>query len=205
MTPQSELLVIAPIAEGREADLRAFLDTMNRAPGVADPDNPVIPFGQFAALHYARLVVLDDTHMADLALYGVSPPKLRPQLALLMDCDGPARALLADLAARAGEGLCRLFGHCEGFDSAGDLLAWMLAHRVRASANYVNWVGRTVRQIREESALQRALSGRVPRRPLQAKTEVQQVRQELVDFVKGTKPQFPAGTNFQYSNTNTVL
>lgn len=29
--------------------------------------------------------------------------------------------------------------------------------------------------------------------------------QELVDFVKGTKPQFPAGTKFQYSNTNTVL
>ena len=29
--------------------------------------------------------------------------------------------------------------------------------------------------------------------------------QELVDFVKGTKPQFAAGTNFQYSNTNTVL
>ena len=183
MTPQSELLVIAPIADGRESDLRALLDTMNTAPGLADPENALLPFGRFERLHFARLVVLEDTHMADLRLYGAQPPRLAPRLAFLVDCDGPSEALLSDLCAIAGDGLCRLFSHCEGFDPAGDLLDWMRRHRVPASANYVNWVGRTVRQVREESALQRALSARVPRTALTSPGDAQRVRRELVDYV----------------------
>ncbi len=183
MTPQSPVLVIAPIADGREADLRALLDTMNSAPGLADPDNGVLPFGRFERLHYARLVVLDDANMADLKVYGVTPPRLTPRLAFLADCDGPARDLLAELCERAGDGLRRLFGHCEGFDPAGDLLPWMLSRSVPASANYVNWVGRTVRQVREESALQRALSSNVPRVALASASDAQRGRRELIDYV----------------------
>jgi hypothetical protein len=183
VTPQSQFLVIAPIADGREADLRALLDTMNSAPGVADPDNAIIPFGRFERLHFARLVVLNDTSMADLKLYGVHPPRLAPRLAFLGDCDDPWQEFLAELSGRAGEGLRRLFAYCEGFGPGTDLLAWMLAHRVPASANYVNRVGRTVRQIREESALQRALSAEVPRAALASGGEVQRVRRELIDYV----------------------
>lgn len=183
MTPQSPVLVIAPIADGREDDLRALLDTMNSAPALADPDNGVLPFGRFERLHYARLVVLDDANMADLVVYGVTPPRLVPRLAFLADCDGPSRDLLADLCERAGEGLRRLFAHCEGFDPGGKLLPWMVAHSVPASANYVNWVGRTVRQVREESALQRALSERVPRVALASASDAQRVRRELIDYV----------------------
>lgn len=183
MTPQSQFLVIAPIADGREAALRALLDTMNAAPGLAAPDNGVIPFGRFERLHFARLVVLDDAKMADLRVYGVSPPRLATRLALLADCDGSSHDLLAELCERAGDGLRRLFSHCEGFDPAGDLLSWMLVHSVPASANYVNWVGRTVRQVHEESALRRALSDKVPRAALASGSEVQRVRRELIDYV----------------------
>ena len=183
MTPQSEFLVIAPIADGRESDLRALLDTMCSAPGLADPENALVPFGRFERLHFARLVVLDDSKMADLRLYGVNPPRLAPRLAFLGDCDGRSEEFLSDLSARAGDGLRRLFSHCEGFDPAGDLLAWMRDHSVPASGNYVNWVGRTVRQVREESALQQALSQRVPRVSLTSPGDAQRVRRELVDYV----------------------
>ena len=183
MTPQTEFLVVAPVADGREAELRALLDTMNSAPGLADPENALVPFGRFERLHFARLVVLDDANMADLGRYGLSPPRLAPRLALLGDCDGPSEKLLSELSTRAGDGLRRLFSHCEGFDPAGDLLVWMREHSVPASANYVNWVGRTVRQVREESALQRALSARVPREGLASAGDVQRVRRELVDYV----------------------
>ena len=60
MTPQDHFMVVAPIAAGREADLRAVLSSMNAAPGIADPRNPIVPFGAFERLHFARLVVLDD-------------------------------------------------------------------------------------------------------------------------------------------------
>ena len=55
----------------------------------------------------------------------------------------------------------------------------MRAHERPSAASFVNWVGRTVRQIREESALQRALAARVPRRPLAAPGEGERVRREL--------------------------
>jgi len=104
-------------------------------------------------------------------------------LAFIGSCDGPAGECLADLAERASAGLRRIFAHCEGFDPHGDLLAWLRAHETAIAANYVNRVGRTVRQIKEESALQRALSARVPRAPLPSAADAQRLRRELIDFV----------------------
>jgi hypothetical protein len=53
--------------------------------------------------------------------------------------------------------LRQIFSHCRDFSASGDLLAWMQAHEQAPAAAYVNWVGRTVRQVREESALREAL------------------------------------------------
>jgi len=180
-------MVMAPLAAGREASLRALLDTMNRAPGMADPDNAVLPFGAFARLHFARFVLLDDPTLVDIEAYGLQPPKTPLYFVFMGDCDGPATPLLADMAQRGAAGLRSLFAHCEGFDTSGDLLAWMLAHDAPVAANYVNWVGRSVLQIREESALQRALSARVVRTPLASGAEVQATRRALMTFVEQEK------------------
>ena len=48
--------------------------------------------------------------------------------------------------------------YCRGFSDRTDLLDWMLRHQTPIPANYVNWVGSTARQIREEPALFKALS-----------------------------------------------
>ncbi|HEY3636222.1 MAG TPA: hypothetical protein VGK95_14325, partial [Caldimonas sp.] len=120
MTPQDHFMVVAPIAPGREADLRALLSSMNAAPGTADPRNPIVPFGAFERLHFARLVVLDDALEVDLRAHGVEPPRLPTYLALIGDCDGPADDALADLAQRAGAGLARIFSHCAGFGAGAD-------------------------------------------------------------------------------------
>ena len=66
-------MVVAPIAAGREADLRALLSSMNAAPGMADPRNAILPFGAFERLHFARLVVLDDALQADLQAHTCRP------------------------------------------------------------------------------------------------------------------------------------
>jgi hypothetical protein len=157
MTPQSSFAVVAAIEPGREGYLRTLLASMNRRPGVVDPENDLVPFGRFERLHFARFVVLDDPAADDVAAHGVTPPRDAVSLAFVGDCDGPADVLLADLSERAGPGLHRIFAHCRGRPADGDLLAWMKAHDHPAAAHYVNWVGRTVRQVREESALRQAL------------------------------------------------
>ncbi len=183
MTPQAPFMIAARIAPGKEASLRALLETMNGVPGVADPYNPVVPFGRLERLHFARLVVLDDTGMADLSLYGLEAPALGLRLVFLGDCDGPACELLAEMSQVAGEGLLRLFSHCEGFDAGADLVGWMRERSLEVQANYVNTRGRTVRQVREESALQRALSARVPRERLAGAADARRVHAELAEFV----------------------
>lgn len=184
MTPQSQFTVVAPITAGGEAALRALLITMNSAPGVADPRNPLVPFGEFAQLHFARFVILNDPTLGDIEAYGVPRPDLPNYLALVGDCDGPAGACLAEMAQRAGAGLRRVFAHCEGFDGRVDLLAWMQAHDLPIAASYVNWVGRTVLQIKEESALQQLLSARMDRTPVASAAEARQRWRQMVDLVR---------------------
>lgn len=157
MTPQSSFMVVAPVADGQEGNLRALLASMNLQPGMADPENALVPFGRFERLHFARFVVFDAPTAEDIAVYGVAPSKWPTSLAFLGDCDGPADDFLADLALRAGVGLRQIFAFCHGFSADGDLLEWMKRHEQPPAANYVNWVGRTVLQIREEQALHVAL------------------------------------------------
>ena len=148
MTPQSNFMVAAPIAPGQEAALRALLATMNSAPGVVDPNNALLPFARFDRLHVARFVILHDETLADFQQYGVTIGNLPVWLVFLGDCDGPSEAMLAQLAALAATGLAQIFEHCEGFGRSDDLLAWMRAHSMTPATQYVNWVGRTVLQIR---------------------------------------------------------
>src|SRR5262245_6412864 len=183
MTPQSQFILVAPVTPARERGLRELLETMNSAPGMANPANALLPFGQFERLHFARLAVLDDPTLGDIEAHGVQRPSLPVYLALLGSCDGPAGECIADLAQRAATGLRRIFMHCDGFDAQGDLLAWMQAHQRPLAASYINWVGRTVRQIKEESALRRALAAKAPRAPLASAVQAQQLRRELIDFV----------------------
>ena len=183
MTPQSQFMVLAPVTPGREHGLRELLATMNSVPGMADPANAILPFGRFERLHFARLAVLDDPTIGDIEVHGVARPSLPIYLALIGSCDGAAEECIDDLARRAGTGLARIFAHCDGFDAQDSVAAFMHAHRGRIAANYINWVGRTVRQVKEESALRRALAVKVPRVSLASGAQAQEIRRELVDFV----------------------
>jgi len=153
MVPQDTFMVVAPVRPGQLDALRALLGSMNRAPGVVDPMNPLVPFARFRTLHYARFVILDDQTLDDLTVYGESFPGAPVYLAFLGDCDGPSGRLLKAFARDAEPGLRAIFGHCLGYDPGMELSRWMRRHSKRPSAAYTNFSGRTVRQIKEEAAL----------------------------------------------------
>jgi hypothetical protein len=157
MTPQSNFMVLAPVAAGRSDDLRQLLASMNCTPGVVDPQNALVPFGQLETLHYGRILLLDDQTLNDITAYGLPRVEYPIYLAFLGDFDGPADEFLAELVQRAGDGLKRIFSHCEGFAAEDDLLVWIKAHNAAPATAYVNWIGRTVLEVSEEAALHDAL------------------------------------------------
>jgi hypothetical protein len=158
MMPQSNLLVTASLRPEREMELRSLLESMNHAPGRVNPANDLFPFAQFTQLHVSRFVILEDQTVGDLQLaYATPAPNYPLMLAFLADFDGTADAFRADLAARAGKGLERIFSCCQGFSAGADIAQWMKAHESPPSTNYINWLGRTVGQIHEEDALRLAL------------------------------------------------
>jgi hypothetical protein len=168
---QGHFMVTAPVKPDRVQDLRDLLATMNSSPGVVDPDNALVPFGRFETIHVARFVVADDQTLDDRAAFPGLQPSERIPLIFLADCDGPGDETLARMAAECGSGLRQIFAHCDDFDGHVDLLAWMRAHETPPSAVYVNWIGRTVRQVREEAdlheRLRAALAGMTERNPQQ--------------------------------------
>lgn len=163
MTPQSQVYVTAPITSGKEPEVRRLLASMNVAPGRVDPGNPLFPFTAFDTIHFARWLVVFDNAPDDPLVYGLPRGNHPPHLAFVAEVDGELDTFLAEVAAKTSPGLTTLFSCCDGFAPGADLAAWLKAHHVPASAGYVNWVGRTVTQVREESALYDAVQAHLQR------------------------------------------
>jgi hypothetical protein len=157
MTPQSSFMIVAAIIPQREDELRQLLASMNRAPGNVDPLNAVVPFSEFEQVHFARIVILKDDTLDDITSYGLARVEYSTYLVFLGDVDGEAEAFLTQLAERAGSGLRRLFSCCEAFSEKSTLLDWMKIRNTAPATIYVNWIGRTVKQVDEEESLRQAL------------------------------------------------
>jgi hypothetical protein len=189
-------MVLAPVTAGRESELRTLLASMNREPGVVDPDNALVPFRRLERIHFARFVILDDRTLDDVTIYDLPRVEYPLSLAFIADFDGPQNSFIDDLVRVAGSGLSRIFACC-GF-TGGDLKSWMKQHRVKPAANYVNTVGRTMLQVREEAALRDFICTylRGAGAPVVAKMTPSQIHETLRELVKssGIKLTPPAPT-----------
>jgi len=166
MIPQDSFIVIAEVEPSRLDALRSLLKTMTIAgyTGMADPANPLVRFGDYENIHFARFVVLADNTLNDRNDYPQlerSTRELPTYLCFMVDCDGDADALLARMA-QAPEGLRKIFGHCKDLNESADMLGWLRKRCVRPMASYVNWVGRSVTQVKEEASLHRLLRDALP-------------------------------------------
>ena len=98
--------------------------------------------------------MLADNTLADRAAYPVLPMDTPPTyLCFMVDCDGDATALMEQIGQRAEAGLRQIFSHCDGFAENTNPLDFMRAHRAYPRTSYVNWIGRTVDQVRDEARL----------------------------------------------------
>ena len=144
----------------------------------------MLPFGQFETLHFARVLVLEDKTLDDITAFGLPRVNYPVYLALLADFDGSAEEFSAELVQRAGNGLKPLFSCCQDFGPGDDLMSWMRAHSAPATA-YVNWIGRTVKQVGEEAALHDALVTFMRNADALAPMQPAQLRQALQQYVRG--------------------
>ncbi len=148
MPHQVALTVEAAVRMGQADALRRVLEDM----GESGSRQMLVPF-ELLPVHFARFVVLD----AALDLDGVPLPA---KLVFMADVDAPLRRFLTQLAGLAADGLDRILGHCEGYPDAptvADRVAYLKAHRIGAAAVYVNTVGRSLEQVRQESELRDAI------------------------------------------------
>jgi hypothetical protein len=150
MPYQRSLTIVAPVREGAEGEVESLLATMGD--GVAN--GSVIDFGALDGVHFARLIMAPaDTDQ--------SGARLTASVILLLDFDGAVDAHLEQLVETAGEGIDRVFGRCEGYPGGApgsdERRDYLRRHVVKEAARYVNTTGRTVHQIRQESALRDAI------------------------------------------------
>ncbi len=157
MTPQASVMYAAPLRPGAAPVVHALLQSMNTKPGVYDPANPLLPLHKLAQVHFARMLVVRDLAAEDRAVYSLPVDGLPDYLVFLAEIDGDHAAFRDDFARVAEPGLRTLLAHTEDFTEGQSLQAWMRRAHVSATASYVNWLGRTVVQVREEEALRRAL------------------------------------------------
>jgi hypothetical protein len=157
MTSQSSLMVTAQVDRKSVGGLKALLSAMNFAPGQVNAANALVPFEKLENLHFARFVILDDQTLDDIRLYGLPRREYPLYLAFLCDFDGGTEEFLADLAKVAEPGLRRVFSFCDGFTGGADLLQWIRDHDVPIATRYINWRGRTVKQVGEEAQLRQAI------------------------------------------------
>lgn len=138
-------------------------------------------FTRLRGLHFARLYLLEETE----SLEGRPIPA---SLIFMSEVDAPLHRHLAELAGIAAAGIDQAFGHCVGYPGPASRrrarIAWLRRHRVRASAFYVNTVGRGLEQIRQEARLRDALEDYLDRCDQGGRTATE-VRAELRAFVAG--------------------
>jgi hypothetical protein len=151
MPHQLALTVLAPIKPGRTEELKRLLTSMQNG----GPSATALPFRKLPMVHFARLFVLDEVN----DLTGAPIPA---QLVFLTDLDAPRYRYLRRLVDLAGDTLDGIFQHCEGYPgpgqrTAGGRLAYLHGRSIKADTIYVNTIGRSVLQVRQEAALREAI------------------------------------------------
>jgi hypothetical protein len=143
---QSAVTIITTVGAAQEAPLQQVLEAAGQDPA----NNSLVPFGQFPNVHFARFFILPAATDRDGNTYS-------SRLVFLADVDGPADAFVLQLVGAAGDGLHSIYQHCAGYPGRAGLLDYLQRSSIKTAAAYVNTVGRSVVQVRQEAQLHDAI------------------------------------------------
>ena len=196
MPHQLGVTIRAQVAADQVMPLRDWLAKVANH-GTADA---LFAFGHMRGLHFSKLFVLEATTDS-----GGQP--IPASLVLMTEVDAPLRSHLAELIDVGGDGIDEAFGFCAGYPGPvaqrRARVAWLRRHMIRASAVYVNTVGRGLEQIRQEARLRDALEDYLDQEDWDGRAP-DDVRRELQAYVAGRadlawamKPPAPPSLRFR--------
>jgi hypothetical protein len=143
---QSAVTIVTTVPPANEAALQHLLETAGQDPA----NNTYVAFAQFPNVHFARFFILPAATDRQGNSYAA-------RLVFLADVDGPGDAFVRQLVGAAGDGLDPIYRYCEAYPGRAGLLDYLQHNSVPAAAAYVNTVGRTVTQVRQEAQLRDAI------------------------------------------------
>ena len=176
MPHQLGVTIRAEVAADQVAPLRDWLAKAARD-GAADG---AFAFGSISGLHFAKLFLLDEVTDS-------SGQRIPANLVLMTEVDAPLRLHLVELIEVGGTGIDQAFGFCVSYPGTGSRrarIAWLRRHLVRASAFYVNTVGRALGQIRQEATLHDAIEDYLDHGDWSGRA-ADDVRREILAYVAG--------------------
>jgi hypothetical protein len=157
MGNQGVLTVVTEIQRERVAHLVALLDELDATLDGSKPGDPIVDFRVLDSVHFARFSVL--------------PPAVDGAQYLVFSTayDGPRTLHLTELVKRCAPGLSAIYEHCVDYPAGArvapaTLSAYLERHGVPHGALHVGYVGRTVRDIRDEEALRRFIEDKLDER-----------------------------------------
>jgi hypothetical protein len=171
---QTAVTLMAEILPDRVDPLRQLLETAGQDAAA----NALIPFGRLNNVHFARFFIMP-------AAQDLEGQPLSPRLLFLADIDGQAEPFLRSLCALASDGLDTIFAHCAGYPGQATLLDFLRAQMLPVAAAYVNTIGRTVEQIRQDAQLREAIQHFLDNSPGEWRSaEPSRVRAAIQAFVE---------------------
>jgi hypothetical protein len=179
MPHQAALTVRATIRPGQATALKAVLDRV----GVETERRRLFPF-EHLPVHFARLFVLDDSK-------DLTGAPLPATLFFLSDVDAPLGNYVKQVCERAAAGLDQVFSLCEGYPDQPTVesrIAYLEGHALEPAALYVNTVGRSLEQVRQEAVLRDAIADYLDKHASElAGTDASRLRAAIVEHV-GREP-----------------
>lgn len=142
---------------------------------------PVFPFDRMTGVHFARLVLLDDSKVE-------GQPLIPASLMIISEIDAPLRRHLDELGRLAGPALDATFGLCEGYPAEptpATRIEYLQARETKPRAAYVNTVGRTVDQIRSEATLRERIEAFLDEHRENLPEDPEEARARIQRFVRG--------------------
>jgi hypothetical protein len=170
---QTAFSIVTTVSPDAVSSLKAYLDEV----GTHIKDTKEITFGAYDSLHFCSIQVIDDPRGAD-----------APLLVFEGNIDGSTRSFLTLLAERNLAFLQRVYAACIGYPAnatAAQLIEYILANDLGATAFYVGQPGATRTQIERDYQLRVRLEGEIDRRSVEfAGMTLEQCRSQLAEYVQ---------------------